>query len=170
MTDAPLLMQWTGDGLAPATPWWAKRVDEHLVVGERYFVEVRHERSEATHRHEFAWLREAWLNLPERLADLYPTPEHLRKRALIDAGFYNEMAVDCGSNAAALRAAAAFRAIDDFAVAIVRGPIVLVRRAKSQSHRAMDRQEFQASKTALMETVAAMIGTSIDVLRRSTAA
>lgn len=166
MSDV-LLFIWQGDGFTPASPHWQRHADEQLVVGERYFLEVRHERSTATHAHQFAWLHDAWLNLPERLSDLYPTPEHLRKRALIDAGYYNETAVDCGSNAAAVRVAAMARALDDFAVAIVRGPTVLVRRAKSQSYRAMDRKEFQASKAAIMETIAAMIGTNIEHLQRS---
>lgn len=166
-TDAPLLMIWQGDGFAPAGRYWQASADQQLVVGERYFIEVRHERSAATHAHQFAWLHEAWSNLPERLADLYPTPEHLRKRALIDAGYYHETAVDCGSNAAAVRVAAMAHALDDFALAIVRGSTVLVRRAKSQSHRAMDRKEFQASKAAIMDTIAAMIGTSTEALRRA---
>ena len=161
---APILCIWRGAGFTPASPHWQRQADAQLVAGERYVVEVRHERSAATHAHQFAWLCDAWLNLPERLSDLYPTPEHLRKRVLIDAGYYNETAVDCGSNAAAVRVAAMARTLDDFAVAIVRGSTVLVRRAKSQSHRAMDRKEFQASKTALMETIAAMIGTTTNQL------
>jgi len=120
---------------------------------------VPHEdRSPASHSHEFAWLKDAWNNLPEKLADNFPTPEHLRKRALIDANYYDEMIIDAGSNAAALRVAAGFRQIDDFALVIVRGVHVIRRTAKSQSRRAMNKQEFQESKTAIMEIVSNMIG------------
>ena len=74
------------------------------------------------------------------------------------------MIVDAGSNAAALRVASAFRSIDDFALVIVRGPAVVRRTAKSQSRRAMDAKTFQLSKTALLDTVAAMIGVTTDAL------
>lgn len=97
-------------------------------------------------------------SLPEDIADQYPSAEHLRKRALIQAGFYNEDVIDAGTTAGALRVAAYLRGKDDFAFVIVRGPIVSVRTAKSQSRRAMNRHEFQASKTALMDVVAEMIG------------
>lgn len=155
--------------MRPVNSAWARRADRQWVVGARYLVEIRQERSEAAHRHEFAWLREAWMNLPEHLADLYPSPEHLRKRALIEAGYYDEDAIDCGTNAAALRVAA-FARKDDFALVIVRRSCVLVRTAKSQSRRAMDGPTFQASKTAIMEVVAAMIGVTSAALEREQAA
>jgi hypothetical protein len=132
--------------------------DKAYCVGEVYWLVPHEERSTATHNHEFAWLKDAWLNLPEDIADQCPTQEHLRKRALIDSGFYNETITDAGSNAAALRVASTMRAMDEFALVIVRGPLVVFRKAKSQSRRAMNKQEFQESKTAIIETISAMIG------------
>lgn len=126
------------------------------------------ERSLATHNHGFAFIAEGWRNLPERLADEFPSPEALRKRCLIDAGFYNEMIVDAGTNAAAIRVAAAFRKQDEFAVCVIRGPIVAVRTAKSQSRRAMSPKEFQASKQAILEIIEAMIGTKPGALAENT--
>lgn len=163
-THHPVPFEWTGDAMVPVRGF-QKRCDEQFYVGQRYRLEVVEERSEATHRHEFAWLHEAWKNLPEALADLFPTVEHLRKRALIDAGYFNEEAVDAGNNAAALRVASFIRSRDDFALVIVRGPIVLVRTAKSQSRRAMDRREFQASKEAILQIVSAMLGTTSEQLQ-----
>lgn len=137
----------------------------HYGEGEVLVMAPVEERSEVSHRHEFAWLHDAWMNLPEHLADQFPSKEHLRKRALIDAGFYNESIIDAGSNAAALRVAAFLRSKDDFALIIVRGPLVVERVAKSQSRRAMNKAEFQASKEAVLETVSAMIGVSPETLR-----
>ena len=134
--------------------------------GKTYRLAEVQDRSWISHNHQFAWLKTAWLNLPEAIADLYPTPEHLRKRALIEAGFYNEDAVDCGSNAAALRVASYVRSKDDFALVIVRGVFVIVRTAKSQSRRAMKKQEFQASKTAIIEIIENMIGAERGSLER----
>ena len=145
---------------------FAREADRYFVIGERYRLEEVSERSEVSHKHEFAWLREAWRNLPEDLADQFPTPEHLRKRALIQAGFYHETVTDCGSNAAALRVMAMARGMDQFAYAVVRGPLCVVRTAESQSRRAMDKARFQDSKTKIMEIIAEMIGVTPETLGR----
>lgn len=157
MTDAtpPLAFQWNGEFMKPLN---GRRADAFYTVGERYIMAPVCQRSDASHKHEFAWLREAWMSLPEGLADQYPTTEHLRKRALIDAGYYDETIVDADSNAAALRVATAFRGLDDFSLVFVRGPFVIRRTAKSQSKRAMGAAVFQQSKTAIMEVVAKMLG------------
>jgi hypothetical protein len=36
-------------------------------------------------------------DLPERMAVDFPTPTHLRKRALIETGFYSETVLDVGT-------------------------------------------------------------------------
>jgi len=159
---------WTDDGVM--RPINARIAGRIYVVGERYRLAPWEERSAATHSHEFAWLAEAWRNLPERFADLYPSPEHLRKRALIEGGWYDEEIIDVGSQAGALRVAASLRKIDDFALVIVRGVYVIRRTAKSQSRRSMNRQEFQASKTAIMEVISEMIGTTPAQLANAEAA
>jgi hypothetical protein len=102
-------------------------------VGETYLLVNHENRSAVTHKHEFAWIKEAWKNLPEYLSDIYPTPEHLRKRALIDTGFYNENIIDAGTRAAAVRVAAYVRVLDDFKLVIVRSPLVIVRDASGES-------------------------------------
>ncbi len=106
------------------------------------------------------------MNLPEDIAYLYPTEDHLRKRALIEAGYYTETAVDAGTRAAALRVAAAVPALDEFAFAKVEGPIVLIRRAKSQSVRAMGAKQFYESKAAILAIIADMLSVSPEELRK----
>ena len=157
MSAPPLLFSWDGEAMTPVGRH-GKTADEHFVIGRKYILVEQQERSAASHNHEFAWLNEAWKNLPESLAELYPSPLHLRKRALIEAGFYDEEIVDAGTSAAAIRVASAFRHREEFSLVIVRGPIVVIRSAKSQSRRAMDKKDFQASKTAVMEVVSALIG------------
>ncbi|WP_216073446.1 hypothetical protein, partial [Acinetobacter baumannii] len=73
----------------------------------------------ASHNHEFAWLHEAWHSLPERYAEQFPSSEHLRKYALIQAGYSNSHSLVCGSKAEALRLAAFIRPMDEFAVVTV---------------------------------------------------
>jgi hypothetical protein len=139
----------------------------HYGEGEVVPLVPHEERSDATHKHQFAFLREAWQQLPEDLADQWATPEHFRKALLIQCGFYTEDRTDCGSNAAALRVAAVMRADDDYAHVVVRGPFVVRRRAKSQSHRAMGAADFQASKAAVLEAAAALIGVTPESLQRN---
>ena len=152
----PMVFRYTDNEVM--VPLHKTRAAHHYVIGERYTLVPHEDRSRVTHDHQFAWLAEAWANLPEDLKDLYPTPEHLRKRALIDAGYYDETIVDAGTNAAALRVASAFRAIDEFSYVIVRGPMVVRRTAKSQSRRSMDKRTFQDSKQKILEIVSDLIG------------
>lgn len=142
--------------------------DRSYTDTEEYRLDILEERSIETHSHQFAWLDDAWKTLPESLSDSYPTPEHLRKRALIDCGYFHETVIDCGTNAAALRVASHLRAKDDFALVIVRGPLVVERVAKSQSRRSMKKKEFQESKTAIMELIAGLLGITAKELAEAT--
>jgi hypothetical protein len=147
-------------------PLHPRIADKEYVVGERYMLAPYEQRSTASHNHEFAWLHEAWLNLPERYAEQFPTSEHLRKYALIQAGYSDSHSLVCGSKAEALRVAAYIRPLDEFAVVTVNGPVVNRFVAKSQSRRAMGKEEFQRSKTRIMDVVAHMIGVPSETLAR----
>lgn len=160
----PLACCWTGDGF-DILPHARRSADRYLVVGETYRLVEEHDRSWRSHAHEFAWLREAWRQLPEHLAPEYPTPEHLRKRALIQAGYFDESIVDAGTKAAALRIAAFVRPMDDFALIFVRDCFVIKRTAKSQSRRAMKKTEFQDSKQKIMDIIADMIDVDAGALQ-----
>lgn len=167
---SPLTYTFVGNGFRPSTPFMQKQAERQFTKGERYTLGEIEERSDASHRHEFAWLKHAWQSLPEDLAEAYASPEHLRKRALIQAGFYHEQALDAGSNAAAIRMARFIGAREEFSVCVVKGPLVVVRTAKSQSRRSMDKAEFQASKQAIIDLIADMIGTDAKALQQAEAA
>lgn len=133
--------------------------------GEIVTLDRQEERSEISHRHEFAWLKEAWNSLPDALAADYPSAEHLRKRALINTGWCDVRDYPCASRAEAVRLAATLRAeLDDYTVVIVRDAVVRVLRAKSQSRGKMKPADFQASKQAILDWVAELIGVSPDQL------
>lgn len=152
--DRPQSFTWDGDAMIPRSP---KLANEAYCVGEVYILVPHEDRSDASHNHEFGWLRDAWLNLKSEDAASFPTPTHLRKRALIEANFYDEEIIDADTSQAAERVAAFVRKKDDFALVIVRDNLVIVRTAKSQSRRSMDKDTFQKSKTALIEIVSEMI-------------
>jgi hypothetical protein len=163
----PMLFDWNGESMVPRHP---RRADKEFVVGECYSLIQQEERSAASHRHEFAWLKESWLSLPEHLADKFPSPEHLRKFALIRAGYSDSHTITCRSKAEATRVAAFIRPIDEFAVVIVQGTTVTRYTAKSQSKRAMGAKEFYESKERIMEVVARMIGVKPQELPQARAA
>jgi hypothetical protein len=151
----PLYYRWDGEALIPLTP---RHADKHLTVGECYRMVTHEERSAASHRQYFASLHEAWMNLPEEEADRFPTSEHLRKRALVEAGYFDEEIIDCGSNKVAPNVGAAIRKRDDFAVIFIRDQFVIVRSAKSQSMRAMGKAVFQKSKDAVLDIAWGLCG------------
>ena len=84
MTIPPIPMRWEGDVMRPRS---ARLADKHFVVGMTYRLVEHQERSTATHNHYFAAINEAWQSLPDHLMAEYPSPEHLRKKMLIRAGY-----------------------------------------------------------------------------------
>lgn len=149
--NGPLTFVWDGQAMKPATSYIAKKAAEQFKPGEKIIFEQVFERSPESHRHFFASVHEAWLNLPEKYRLEYPTSEHLRKRALCVTGFHYRTDYPCKSEAEALRAAAMLRTVDEYAVVCIEPGNVVVRLvAKSQRTRAMRNKEFQESKTAVL--------------------
>jgi hypothetical protein len=160
MTDAPLLCRWDGEAMVPASQFWARRADKQWVVGEVYHIVERHDRSQASHNQEFAAIGEMWKSLPERYADepWAQSADHLRKFALIRKGYCNTQTYACGSRAEAERWAQNLRPLDEYSIVTVEGSTVYRFTAQSQSRRAMGKQLFQESKTAILEFIEDLIG------------
>ena len=143
-----------------------------LDEGEVVFVSIERARSEASHRHQFAWLRDAWATLPESVAfePWAATPETLRKHALCQTGYFVQSVIDCGDDKVAKTVAAQLRAAryksEGYAHAVVRDGVAVIRWPESQSLKAMGRDRFQASKTAILEWIAAQIGVAPEELTR----
>jgi len=135
--------------------------------GEVVTLERREERSGPSHNHYFASVNEAWKNLPEHMAERWPTADHLRKWALIKAGYRDERSIVCASKAEASRVAAFIRPMDEYAVVTVREAVVTAYTAKSQSMKAMGKQDFQASKDAVLGIVSELLGVTPDQLRKA---
>lgn len=161
----PILSIWDGEAFIPISPAWGKRADGHYVVGERYYIAPIEDRSGRSHRHYFAAVAEVWKNLPDEYAERFQTAEHLRKWALIKTGWRDERTVVCAGKAEAQRVAAFTKPIDDFAVVVARDAVVVHWTAKSQSARAMGKQDFQKSKDDVLGVLAEMIGTTPDTLK-----
>lgn len=164
----PVPCVWNGEAFEPLKRF-AQHCDRVYAVGELYPLVVHEERSAESHKHYFAAVNEAWKNLPHDVtAERFPTAEHLRKWALIKAGYADVMPIACASRAEALRAAAMARGLDEFAVVAIVGATVQIYRAQSQSQRAMGKKAFQESKTRVLDIVAAMIGVDSATLTANT--
>jgi hypothetical protein len=155
----PILFKWTGDFMVPLLRF-QRRCNEQFVVDQVYRLVEEEERSHASHAHFFSVLFEGWRNLPEDIADRFPTVESLRHWALIKCGFSDVRSMVYETANDAKRAATFLGLYNEHAVIIAKGCVVSVYVAKSQSTRAMDKATFQASKTAVLDLVASMIGVS----------
>lgn len=154
---SPLPFIWNGEAME-VRKGFQRQADAQFVIGESYRLAPVEDRSEASHRHEFAWLREAWASLPFDLAMLHPTPEHLRKWALIQAGFCKVTDYACMFKTEAGRLAASLRQqTDEYAVVIVQDTIVRVVKPESQSRKAMGNDRFKASKEAILNIVSGLL-------------
>ncbi|WP_232629117.1 hypothetical protein [Methylobacterium sp. Leaf118] len=154
----PIPYRWDGEALVPAGPHWARRANELLVVGQTYTMEERQERSSKSHAFYFAAVKELWESLPEAASRDLSTPEHARKRALIQTGFHRRHDVACASKAEAIRVAALAAMLDAYAVVVIDGTLVSILRARSQDYRNMDRKTFAASKQAVLDYLSDLVG------------
>ena len=164
MSDICLTCGWDGSHLIPIR-WSQKVADSHLVIGERYLVEIVEARSGASERHYFACIRDLWMNLPEGQDQRWPSPESLRKHALIATGFRTINQYVCQTKAEATRQAAALeREAAEYAVVSIDGNIVTVAHPMSQSRKAMGKDAFYASKEAVIAYLADVVGVTVESL------
>ena len=157
MTDAPLIAEWTGEAFEPL-PRYRKTADAQFVIGERYIVTIEQPRNVGFERAYFASLREIWKSLPDDQALRFPSVDHMRKFALIKAGFCDSRTLVCRSRAEADRLAAFIRPRDGYAIVSVARTVVTEWTAHSQSRRAMGHDEFRRSADAVMDFCAGLVG------------
>jgi redox-sensitive bicupin YhaK (pirin superfamily) len=163
----PIVWQYDGDNLVPASGYWRRTAEKYLTVGERYRMVEEADRSTASHNHEFAWLKEAWLSLPDDKLEQFPSPEHLRKYALIKKGHCTMKQYPCASEAEAERLRAALKdEADEYALIMRRRAVVTVYKAASQSKRAMGPAQFQQSKSDIIDYVAELLGVDPETLSK----
>lgn len=147
------------EGVMKPVPYYKDEFARTYEEGRMYRLQEVQDRSEASHRHFFASVTEAWRNLPEDMTERFPSAEHLRKWCLIRTGYSHSRSIACDSPEEAQKVAAFVRPFDEFAVVSVGGCVVTVFTAMSQSLAAMGAKEFQASKEKVLDLVASMIRT-----------
>ena len=155
MMAEPLWYRWNGAAMVPMRP---DAASAQFFCDGRYLLEAHQERSLARHKAYFAAINAAWHSLSEEAMERYPSPEHLRKSALIHTGWRDDRYIDCGSAEHARRMATFVKPFDSFAVITTEGRILRVWTAQSQSFRAMGRTDFNRSMDDVLGWVSALIG------------
>jgi hypothetical protein len=169
MSEYPLVWRWDGRVMVPLLRF-EREAERRYAVNETYRMEVQEMQSAVSRGHYFVVVEEAWKNLPEHVAERWPTKDHLRKWALIRAGYYEETSIVLATKAEAIRVAAAIRPLDDYRLVTVRDAVVTIYTAKSQSLKAMGKEQFQASKDAVIGVLSELLGVEADQLTKATSA
>lgn len=156
----PISFEWTEDGVMRPIARHAHRCDQQFCVGVQYRLVVEEERSINSHRHYFAAINEAFKTLPEDIAPHYLNEDHFRKRCLIETRWCTEDVIVCDTAHDAAQFAARLAKLDEYSVIKVENAVVYWYRAKSQSVRDMPKTDFEASKHAVLDHIAGMLGVS----------
>jgi len=151
-----IIYTWNGEAMVPL-PRFHNLANHEFVVGERYRCEVQEDHSWVSHKHQFAWLHEAWLTLPEHIASRFLNEDQLRKHGLIAGGFCDSTTVPCASRAEAERWYKHLRSREPDTIITINGNVLVQFTAWSQSRRAMDAKTFQRSKQAVLDYVAGLL-------------
>lgn len=178
MSEHGVLIDWYWNGTAMVpTNRFAHLAQREFTEGvyrmEAFTPDARSDRS---HRHQFAFVAEAWRNLPETMQEepWAATPETMRKHALIMTGWCDVATELCGSKAAAQRMAALLGSMASrahgYAIVSTRGEAVVCKTPRSQSYKAMGGKDFQKSKDDILNWCADLLGVTPEELQRARAA
>jgi len=164
MRPGPIRFIWRDGVLVPDGRRAAEYCDQ-FGEGEIIMMERHEERSTASHNHYHASIKTAFDNLPED-DDRFPNPNALRKWALIKSGYCTESHVVCDTEEQA-KIIAGFMGHAEGVIIVVKGNVVKKYTAKSQSMKAMNKQEFGESKNAVLDTIAELIAVTRQRLEKN---
>lgn len=159
-----------GAALLPDGNLATAQMQDRLGAGQVVLVDLDPERSAKSHKHQFAFVKTAWDNMPEHLKDapFAKTSETLRKHALISTGFCDVDMIALGEDRRADRMADFLRRNDaregTYTIINAEGPVIYRYVAESQSLKAMGGARFKKSKQATLEWLAELIGVTADAL------
>lgn len=159
--STPLLYRWDGEAMRPVGRF-AKEAETAFKSGLSYKLVEVEDRSMRSHRHYFAELHQLWLNLPEEWGEQFVDEEHMRKFALIRAGYCESRQITVADTEEAKAVAAFIRPMDDYSVVAVNDCVVTVYTAESQSVKNMGNKRFQKSKTDVLDYLWSIVGISRD--------
>ena len=160
--DGVISKRWVMDPLRRYDNLARRQYDD----GAEYPLIVELSRDMRSHRHFFAQINDGYDSLPEGIAPRFNSPEHMRKWLLVETGWFDEKEFECESEANAQKMARFCRDTDRYARVFLLGKKVIVRRAKSQDLSSMGREDFEASKKAVLEALDGLLGMKPGTMRR----
>jgi len=122
------------------------------------------QRSTASHNHQWAEIADCWANLPadHAQAPYAGSAEAFRKHGLIAAGYCDTDTLAFETQEQAIAAAPFIarlaRKAHGYALTVVRGPLVICSTPHSQSFKAMGKEQFHASKAAVLNWAHEILG------------
>lgn len=142
--------------------WWdlSETPEYTPILAQVAFNAMKRARSQESHGHYFAVLGNLWDNLPEEKPWPWLDSEHMRKFALIKCGYCEMRQFAMKSEAEARSIAFYIAAMDNYALIVPNGKIITIYTAASQSKAAMGFEEFQTSKTKVLDYLCGLIGVS----------
>ncbi len=161
----PVMFTWTDDGVMAPLPRFRALCDRQYAVGEEYALGPVENIPGNSRAPLFIAAKETWNSLPED-DDRFPTPEHLRKRALVRAGWatHAQYVLDTPKDAKAL--ALALRQHDGYAVIRISGSTVEVWTAKSIAAGQISAEEWKVVKERALAFLATVTGVTSGELQR----
>lgn len=157
MRIRPVMFEWTDDEVMVPVARFKPLAVRQFAVGEQYALAPVENIPGASRGGFFAAVAEAWKNLPEDDAR-FPTREHLRKRALVHAGWamHTQFVLDTPKDAMTM--AQGLRRADEYAVIKVSGPCVDMWTAKSIAGGAITAEEWKDIKPRALDFCSALVG------------
>lgn len=141
-------------------------IQDSFTDGEIYYVKVDKKRYMPRHDWFMTLIRESWETLPDDLREKFPSPDILRKRLLISAGYADIRSIVCSTDAEAKKFAIFIGgSLDDYTIMSVQGNIIVLATAKSQAVNNMDADTFIQSCDNVLNELALLLGTSKDTLK-----
>jgi hypothetical protein len=148
---------------------YASVIRRQFHAGEEYTLAPIEARSRASHNQYFAAVADGYQTLPE-YDRRWRNAEHLRKWALVETGWFDELEIELQSPRHAERLTA--RLIEYaqqhrvYVKVIIEGSRVLIRTAQSQAAAAMGKVDFEQSKRDVLDLIEGFIDVPRGTLMR----
>lgn len=164
-----VLLRWTGSAYEPATAFWQRVISEQTPIGAVEWQEFSpdDEVSDAERAAFFAQVGEAWKNLPDDLAARYPSPDHIRKRALVTTGHCDITDHVCESEHE-IGMIQRFAARNEYAVLVRKDMVIRELVPKSMKKGGMTKKEFREAAEDVRRVLSELLGVDIETLRAHT--
>lgn len=163
---ASLDFVWTGAHMQPAD-YAVRRAAAQYQKDQTYKLVADERVTEPERGFYFRCVRAAWRTIHED-GDRFPTAEHLRKAALIKCNHYKVRYITCENAKQAERVSANVTDKDEYSVVDLKGNVVAVYTAISQSNKpgGLTIDEWRRTRDDVMDSLAQMLGVSREVLER----